>query len=97
MSCPKCGGFVYYNGEPLAVEILSNGGWIYYDAECEDCDWAGIGRWWFDLNFEYNYEDGVELPTPGKGVFLDDFFKKEVKKNPAAKKAPTKKRTPRRR
>jgi len=65
MSCPKCGGFVIYGATPVAVGEPAHGGaWFYYDAQCEDCDWTGFGRWWFEQT-ENDYEDDVELPGAG--------------------------------
>lgn len=62
MSCPKCGGFVEFRDEVIAVEIAPEGGvWLYYSAECENGDWHGVGRWWCELS-ETRYEDDVDVP-----------------------------------
>jgi len=58
-----------YGGPAVAMEEFRNGMWAYYHAECEDCDWTGYGRWWFDKT-ENEYTDDVELPADG-------FFPKE--------------------
>lgn len=66
MSCPECGGFVCFETKILAVEKergIGPGLWIYHPAYCEDCDWTGIGRQWYEIYNDGNkYEDDVELP-----------------------------------
>ena len=73
MSCPKCGGYTLFNDyddDPEQIIAISKGTsyaskglWVYRRSHCEDCDWEGITREWYQGKGESeDYQDDVELP-----------------------------------